>query len=121
MSRYLLGVLLACATSLAAALWMSPQELAPPVWRLTGLLLALPLGVSWIVAECVERWSPRRAFDPRLQRGWTLLSAGLVAGVTANVLTTVMLALVPSIPDAGTVALCSASAAALEPGRHLGR
>ncbi len=76
------------------------------LWLAT-LLIALPTACAWGVAEAVDRLVPRKAFDPRAKRPWTLVFAGLASGLLSVVFATPLITLLQSMSDAAMVGVAS--------------
>lgn len=119
MARFLLGVLLVCVAMAGYTLTRPEAALLDgtrPVFWLLGMLVALPLGSAWAVAEAVDRWAPRMAFDRRARGAWQgggLVLAGLGAAVLAYIVATLMLAVVGWLPDAAVMILSTVCSTAI--------
>jgi hypothetical protein len=86
--------------------WQRYQERGA-AW-LAALLVGVPVVCAWFVAEVIERSRPRRAFDARVRRGWTLVFAGLVAGLFSALLATPTIVLLEDkAPDGALLAAAS--------------
>ena len=75
---------------------------------LAALLIGEPTLCAWVVAEVIDRARPRRAFDTRVGRPWTLVSAGLSAAVLSVLLATPLITLVEWLGDGASLAIASA-------------
>jgi hypothetical protein len=78
------------------------------LWLAT-LLIALPTAYAWGVAEVLDRARPRKAFDPRAKRPWTLVFAGLASGLLSVVIATPLITLLQSMSDATMIGIASAA------------
>jgi hypothetical protein len=72
------------------------------VW-LASLLLGLPVACAWGVAEAIDKTRPRRVFDPRVRRAWTLVFTGLAGGVLSVVIATPLITLLDQVSDAVSI------------------
>lgn len=64
--------------------WLREPSMA--AWQRIPVTVGLPLAVAGVVLLVLHRVSPRRLFDPRVRRPWTLWVLGLGAGLAAAVL-----------------------------------
>jgi hypothetical protein len=76
---------------------------------LAALLVGIPCVSACAVAELLERVRPRRVFDARVHRSWTLIFAGVVAGVLSVLFATPMIVWLDSRASDGWL-LAAASA-----------
>jgi hypothetical protein len=78
-----------------------------------GVLLAavLPFAASWLVADVLERLTPRLAFDPRTRRRFVTIVAGVFTGVLGVVLgAAAVMFFEPWVPEAVLLAAGGAMA-----------
>src|ERR1041384_6356368 len=89
--------------------WLRYEERGA-AW-LAALLVGEPTLCAWVVAEVVDRARPRRAFDARVRRPWTLVFAGLAAAVLGVLLATPLITLVDWLGGAASTGIAPAGGA----------
>jgi hypothetical protein len=78
---------------------------------LAAVLIGLPVACAWGVAELIDKRRPRRAFDARAKRPWTLVFAGLASGVLSVVIATPLITLVDWTSDAVSISAAAMAGA----------
>gem|GEM_PF-4793722 len=106
-----LGIFLVWAACMVSGLLWPQSELT----RHAALaIVSLPVGVAWLVMECVHAMTPRRLFDHRRRATFARFTHGVFVGLLGVLFSLLFLPLVDEwSPDAITLAFASAAASLL--------
>ena len=110
----LVGLLLAASAAVAPKLLGGGGPDASAVLTLPVLLVALPVLVSWIVAECLHHLRPRRLFIGARRGSGVLVACGVATALFAFTLAALGLAFLDSMVADGVI-ICAAFAVATVP------
>ncbi|MDX2118014.1 MAG: hypothetical protein SFY96_07525 [Planctomycetota bacterium] len=104
-----LGIFIVWAACMVSGLLWPQSELTR---QAAIALVTLPVGVAWLMMECVHAVTPRRLFDRRRHAAFARLLHGTFVGTLGVLLSLLFLPLVDEwSPDAITLGFASAAAA----------
>lgn len=104
-----LGIFIVWAVCMVSGLLWPQSELSR---QAAIALVTLPVGVAWLMMECVHAMTPRRLFDRRRHAAFARLLHGSFIGLLGVLLSLLFLPLVDEwAPDAITLGFASAAAA----------